>query len=143
MATQLLQREAQVVVVDPAFDDYLALVAETGTHDTDWRHFETADELLRNWPLGDVLCWIVHAELPDLRGTELARVLADRRTRSPVLVVSDEYRVETEVEVLASGVAHYACKPISMEMFSRHARRLHRPRCNRRSMAAGGHAGES
>ncbi len=143
MTTQLLQREAAIVVVDPVPDDYLALAAEVESYDLDWRHFETADDLLRYSPAGDVVCWIIHAELPDVRGIELARMLPQRPKQAPLFVVTNAYRAEIELDVLASGVGHYACKPLPLELLlgplvgPMDARRW------RRHIAAGGRIGGS
>ena len=113
--TKISTGQAQIVVVDPNPEEYALEVCHADLFEAEWRFIRTADDLLRGGPWCNVRRWIVHAELPDMSGIELARQLSSRHPEVPVLVVSDSYCSALETEVLASGVAHYGCKPLSTD----------------------------
>ena len=57
---------------------------------------------------------MINTQLPDMSGLELVRLLRRRLSGSPVTMVSDEYRVADELQVMRLGTAAYVSKPLDM-----------------------------
>lgn len=128
----------EIVIVDAACDRYADFVAaaragEVGLHFCcDGR---SAVRLARKFRAD---AWLVSVELSDMSGFDLlemlvpnvnhadvdpslsgARVSLDRLeegSRSAIFMVGDEYRLEDEQQTLASGVAGYLVRPITLEL---------------------------
>ena len=127
-----------IVIVDAACDRYADFVHAAQAGDLRL-HFcvdaTSAIRLSRRFRAG---AWLVAVDLPDMSGFDLldllvpsvlqsdvdplrggsARSLAcvGAGTRSGVFLVSDAYRVEDEQRALASGVAGYLVRPITLEV---------------------------
>jgi CheY-like chemotaxis protein len=137
----------EIVIVDASLDRYedfvlAAQAGEVGVHFcVDGR---SAIRLSRRFR-ADV--WLVNTELPDMSGFDLLSMLAphvmqgsvdpllggsaislDRlgdTMRSGIFVVSDSYSVEEEQRALATGVAGYLVRPVTVDLI-RNAR-MHAP----------------
>jgi len=119
----------EIVIVDPACDRYADFVkaaraGEIGLHFcSDGR---SAVRMARRFR-ADV--WLVSTELSDMSGFDLLEMLAPHvghanvdsvhpeGSRSAVFMVGDEYRLEDEQQTLASGVAGYLVRPVTLELF--------------------------
>ncbi|NDC52864.1 MAG: hypothetical protein EBZ74_00905 [Planctomycetia bacterium] len=128
----------EIVIVDPACDRYADFVqaaraGEVGLHFcSDGR---SAIRMARRFR-ADV--WLVSTELSDMSGFDLlemlvphvvhgevdpmlsgARISLDRLGRGPrsaIFMVADDYRLEDEQRTLASGVAGYLVRPITLDV---------------------------
>lgn len=136
----------EIVIVDSSLDRYedfvlAAQAGETGLHFcVDGR---SAIRLSRRFR-ADV--WLVSSELPDMSGFDLLSMLAphvmqgsvdpllegsaislDRlgdAKRTGIFVVSDSYSLEEEQQALATGVAGYLVRPVTVDLI-RNARTPH------------------
>lgn len=128
----------EVVIVDPSFDRYGDFVAEAQLGNVGL-HFcadgRSAIRLARRFR-ADV--WLVSDQLPDMCGLDLVEMLSTpvmqaevdpmlpgassslgrlgRGMRSGIFVVADEYRIEDEQRALASGVAGYLVRPVTIDV---------------------------
>ena len=118
----------EIVIVDAACDRYADFVAaaragEVGLHFCcDGR---SAVRLARKFRAD---AWLVSVELADMSGFDLLEMLVPHVThadvdpthsegsRSAIFMVGDEYRIEDEQQTLASGVAGYLVRPITLEL---------------------------
>ena len=128
----------EIVIVDPACDRYADFVeaaraGEVGLHFcSDGR---SAVRMARRFR-ADV--WLVSNELPDMSGFDLldmlsvhvvqgdvdpmlsgARISLGRigeSNRSAIFIVAEEYRLEDEQRSLASGIAGYLVRPITLDV---------------------------
>lgn len=118
----------EIVIVDAACDRYADFVAaaragEVGLHFCcDGR---SAVRLARKFRAD---AWLVSVELSDMSGFDLLEMLVPHVThadvdpslsegsRSAIFMVGDEYRIEDEQQTLASGVAGYLVRPITLEL---------------------------
>ena len=138
----------ELVIVDSSCDHYgdfvrAAQAGEVGLHFcVDGR---SAVRLARRFRAD---AWLVAAELPDMSGFDLldmlsphvlhgdvdpllsgARISLDRvgeGMRAGIFIVSDTYRLEDEQRALASGVAGYLVRPVTLDVI-RAARQHHAP----------------
>jgi CheY-like chemotaxis protein len=127
----------EIVVVDPACGEYGEFVAaarrgEFGLHFcVDGR---SAVRLAREFRAD---AWVVAGDLPDMSGLDLVGLLSrhvvqaevdplrpgarvslsrlGRAKHSGIFLVCDSYRLEDEQQALASGVAGYLVRPLSLE----------------------------
>lgn len=128
----------EVVIIDPACDRYgdfvrAAQVGDVGLHFCcDGR---SAVRMARRFR-ADV--WLVSSELQDMSGFDLLEMLSPHVvhgdvdpmlagarislgrigevTRSAVFIVGDEYRLEEEQRALASGIAGYLVRPVTLDV---------------------------
>jgi len=128
----------EIVIVDPAYELYPDFVQAAQSGDVGL-HFccdgRSAVRMARRFR-ADV--WLVAAELPDMSGFDLlemlsphvlqssvdpmrsgSRISLDRLgqgMRSGVFIVSDLYRLEEEQRSLASGIAGYLVRPVTIDV---------------------------
>lgn len=138
---------AEIVIVDSSCDHYgdyvrAAQAGEIGLHFcVDGR---SAVRLARRFRAD---AWLVAADLPDMSGYDLidmlsphvlqgdvdplrsgARISLDRLgegLRAGIFIVSDAYRLEDEQRALASGVAGFLVRPVTLDVIR--ASRQHMP----------------
>ncbi len=128
----------EIVIVDPVCDRYgdfveAAQAGEVGLHFC--VDGQSAVRLARRFR-ADV--WLVASELPDMSGFDLLEMLSShvlqgdvdpllagsrisldsvgQGRHSGIFMVSDEYRLEDEQRALASGVAGYLVRPVTLDM---------------------------
>jgi len=106
----------QVYIVDAFPSDYDDLVCEFG--DVDLVFFHTGREALRSNPEIAPTMWVVNTQLPDMSGTDLQAMLRTRGCSSPIALISDEYRIEDELDARSAGAALYFVKPLLGETLS-------------------------
>jgi CheY-like chemotaxis protein len=128
----------EIVIVDPTYDRYGDFVQAARAGDVGL-HFccdgRSAVRMARRFR-ADV--WLVSTELPDMSGFDLldmlsphvvqgdvdpmlsgARISLGRigeATRSGIFLVASEYRLEEEQRSLASGIAGYLVRPITLDV---------------------------
>ena len=144
---------AEIVIVDSSCDQYgdfvrAAQAGEVGLHFcVDGR---SAVRLARRFRAD---AWLVASDLPDMSGYDLvdmlsphvlqgavdplrsgARISLDRLgegLRSGIFIVSDAYRLEDEQRALASGVAGFLVRPVTVDMIR--GARQHETACTERT----------
>lgn len=132
------ERVAEIVIVDSSCDHYgdfvrAAQAGEVGIHFcVDGR---SAVRLARRFRAD---AWIVASELPDMSGYDLVDMLTPHvlqggvdplrsgsrisldhvgeGLRSGIFIVSDSYRLEDEQRALASGVAGFLVRPVTLDV---------------------------
>ncbi len=128
----------EIVIVDPICDRYGDFV-EAAQEGHVGLHFcvdgQSAVRLARRFR-ADV--WLVASELPDMSGFDLLEMLSPhvlqgdvdpllagsrislgsvgQNMRSGIFVVSEDYRLEDEQRALASGVAGYLVRPVTLDI---------------------------
>lgn len=128
----------EIVIVDPACDHYADFVIAAQAGDVGL-HFccdgRSAVRMARRFR-ADV--WLVSSELQDMSGFDLLEMLSPHvvqgdvdpmlagarislgrigeTTRSAVFIVGDEYRLEEEQRALASGIAGYLVRPVTLDV---------------------------
>ena len=128
----------EIVIVDPACDRYGDFVRAAQAGDVGL-HFccdgRSAVRMARRFR-ADV--WLVSVELQDMSGFDLLEMLSPHivqgdvdpmlagsrislgrigeATRSAVFIVGDEYRLEEEQRALASGIAGYLVRPVTLDV---------------------------
>lgn len=128
----------EIVIVDPACDRYSDFVRAAQAGDVGL-HFccdgRSAVRMARRFR-ADV--WLVSSELQDMSGFDLLEMLSPHvvqgdvdpmlagsrislgrigeATRSAVFIVGDEYRLEEEQRALASGIAGYLVRPVTLDV---------------------------
>lgn len=128
----------EIVIVDPAYDRYGDFVKAAQAGDVGL-HFccdgRSAVRMARRFR-ADV--WLVSAELQDMSGFDLLEMLSPHivqgdvdpmlagarislgrigeATRSAVFIVGDDYRLEDEQRALASGIAGYLVRPVTLDV---------------------------
>lgn len=128
----------EIVIVDPACDRYGDFVRAAQSGDVGL-HFccdgRSAVRMARRFR-ADV--WLVSVELQDMSGFDLLEMLSPHvvqgdvdpmlagarislgrigeATRSAVFIVGDEYRLEEEQRALASGIAGYLVRPVTLDV---------------------------
>jgi len=127
----------EIVIVDPVCDRYGDFV-EAAQAGLVGLHFcvdgQSAVRLARRFR-ADV--WLVASELPDISGFDLLEMLSSHvlqgdvdpllagsrislssvghSMRSGIFIMSDDYRLEDEQRALASGVAGYLVRPVTVD----------------------------
>lgn len=128
----------EIVIVDPSCDRYGDFVRAAQAGDVGL-HFccdgRSAVRMARRFR-ADV--WLVSSELQDVSGFDLLEMLSPHvvqgdvdpmlagsrislgrigeATRSAVFIVGDEYRLEEEQRALASGIAGYLVRPVTLDV---------------------------
>lgn len=128
----------EIVIVDPAYDHYPDFVQAAQAGDVGL-HFccdgRSAVRMARRFR-ADV--WLVATDLPDMSGFDLLEMLSPHvlqgsvdpmrsgsrisldhvgeGMRSGVFIVSDAYRLEEEQRALASGIAGYLVRPVTVDV---------------------------
>lgn len=128
----------EIVIVDPACDRYgdfvqAARAGEVGLHFCcDGR---SAVRMARRFR-ADV--WLVSSDLPDMSGFDLLEMLSPHvvqgdvdpmlsgarislgrigeATRSAIFIVAEDYQLEEEQRALASGIAGYLVRPVTLDV---------------------------
>jgi len=144
---------AEIVIVDSSCDQYVDFVqaaqaGEIGLHFcVDGR---SAVRLARRFRAD---AWVVASDLPDMSGYDLidmlsphvlqggvdplrsgSRISLDRLgegLRSGIFIVSDAYRLEDEQRALASGVAGFLVRPVTLDVIR--GSRQHETACTERT----------
>lgn len=129
----------EVVIVDSSCDHYGDFVQSARRGEMSLHFCVSGRSAVRMARRFRADVWLVAAELSDMSGFDLldmitphvlqgdvdplrsgARISLDRigsESRSGVFIVADSYRVEDEQRALASGVAGYLVRPVSLDAF--------------------------
>jgi CheY-like chemotaxis protein len=108
----LLSRTVRLAVVDSTPEDYVDLLAATGTPNISL-HFLfsgcNAINFARRWQMS---LWVVNARLCDMSGFELAKKLRWQRPNATVFIIGNEYDLADELQTMTLGLTKYLCKPL-------------------------------
>jgi len=128
----------EIVIVDPACDRYADFVEAARAGDVGLHFCSDGRSAVRMARRFRADVWLVSNELPDMSGFDLldmlsvhvvqgdvdpmlsgARISLGRigeSSRSAVFIVAEEYRLEDEQRSLASGIAGYLVRPITLDV---------------------------
>jgi len=131
----------EIVVVDSACDEYGEFVAAARRGEFGLHFCVNGRSAVRLAQEFRADAWVVAAELPDMAGLDLVGLLSryviqaevdplrpgarvslsrlGRAKHSGIFLVCDSYRMEQEQLALASGVAAYLVRPLSLETIFR------------------------
>jgi CheY-like chemotaxis protein len=129
----------EVVIVDPACERYAEFVDAARAGDFGLHFCVDGRSALRLARRFRADAWLLAVELPDMSGFDLLASLTDHvlqggvdplrsgsrislgrlddSIRSGIFIVADSYRVEQERRALASGVAGYLVRPVTLDLF--------------------------
>ncbi len=102
------RRTGDLVVVDAAPDDYIALdhfplTSGERTPPLTIRHFQTGEEALRAFDPTATTLWMANLRLPDMTGIALLELIRRPAHRYPVVLVGDVYSADDELAARAAG----------------------------------------
>ena len=108
---QFINPSANVVVVDPRWQDYEKLVATSHTPELHFHFFGNGDKAIRNTMTTKCDLWLVNMHLSDMSGIELMALVRQRDPQSTVFLVSNSQNQQDEIAARAAGPTAYVCKP--------------------------------
>ena len=106
-----------VVIIDPAFDEYAHLCDEFCDEHLCVTFTNSGSGALRLVPSHCDAEWLVNAELPDMTGLELLEMLRAIEPCLSVQLVANQYDVEHELKAYRMGAKLYATKPHDRRWF--------------------------
>jgi CheY-like chemotaxis protein len=128
----------EIVIVDPACDRYADFVQAAQAGDVGLHFCSDGRAAVRMARRYRANVWLIANELPDMSGFDLlemlsphvlqsdvdpmrggSRISLDRvgeTMKSAVFVVSDVYRLDEEQRALASGIAGYLVRPVTVDV---------------------------
>lgn len=109
---KVFMNQAIVAAVDPCAADYADVEMAVESSGINFRWMPTAVEAMRHARRCGADLWVINSNLPDRSGFDLAEMLRRMEPGARVIIVSDRYNVDDEIETLALGLLKYACKPI-------------------------------
>lgn len=109
---KVFMNHAIVAVVDPNAADYANVETAVELSGINFHWMPTAVEAMRYARRCGSDLWVINSNLPDRSGFDLAEMLRRMEPGARVIIVSDEYNADDEIETLALGLMKYACKPI-------------------------------
>jgi len=104
----------KVVIVDPDPSDCLAMFRDRAGVGFQLHVLSSGRGALRFASTVPGALWLVNTRLPDMSGLELYHMLRPRLSGAAVLMVSDEYSVQEELQVCSLGNTTYLAKPLDM-----------------------------
>jgi DNA-binding response OmpR family regulator len=105
----------KIFVVDPCPGDYRRLAAQAPLAGYQFHYATTGDETLRLSCQIAPHLWLIHFQLPDIRGLELLALLRERVTGARCVLVGDSYSATDELAARQAGATLYACKPLEQD----------------------------
>jgi len=126
------QRLAEVTVIDPRLDEYLAIMPRVLLDNGRINHFVSGEDALRNARPRSSALWLVSIGLPDMSSLDLLTILRRRVRRATVFLVGDVYSPADEFAARLAGATAYVCKPPTAAWLE-----YCRPRCRSPAIRAG------
>lgn len=122
------QTSCDLLVVDARAEDYDALHSP-GALPIALRFFPTGHDALVSLAQAGDAAWLVNAQLPDMTGIELLRLIRQRRPGAHVSLVDDAYSAVNELGARSAGATAYLCKPPQPSwLANQHGRASPKPR---------------
>jgi len=81
------------------------------------RTYESADEFVKNLQTLEPGCIVTDVRMPGMNGLELVRLLAERRVKHPVIVITGHGDIALAVEAMRAGAVNFLEKPFEEETF--------------------------
>jgi two-component system response regulator FixJ len=81
------------------------------------RTYESADEFVKNLQNLEPGCIVTDVRMPGMNGLELVRLLAERRIKHPVIVITGHGDIALAVEAMRAGAVNFLEKPFEEETF--------------------------
>lgn len=106
------RRIGDLIVVDPAPDDYASLFCDERMQDLACRRYATGEEAMRQLKFPRSTLWLVNLRLPDMSGVAFLALVRQRVRRCPVFLIADAHSTLDELEARAAGASAYLCKPV-------------------------------
>jgi DNA-binding response OmpR family regulator len=107
------RRVDDLIVVDPAPDDYAPLFFDERLQELPCRRLASGEAALRQLDASRATLWMVNMRLPDMTGVSFLALLRQRVRRCPVFLISDEHSLEDELAARSAGASAYLCKPVN------------------------------
>ena len=105
------------VIIDPKPWDYLGLAVDRNDGRVQLHLLPTGADALSFASQVAGAVWLINTRLPDMSGVELFGMLRSGVPGAAVVMVSDQYSVQDELQVMSLGSATYACKPLETLTF--------------------------
>lgn len=105
---------SDLIVVDPNYDEYLALAIALQAQEVQVRFFSTGGDALRVVGACAAALWIINIRLPDISGVGLLNLMRHRMRHCRVILVGNRYSVGDELGARSAGATAYLCKPVSL-----------------------------
>lgn len=106
----LLRSQSHIVVVDPRPQDYRDLAVLAATHGWHFHFLTSARAAIRFSRLSPAALWMINMSLPDMSGLDLLEMLRHTMAKTPMLIVADDYKPESEALACSRGAALFRCK---------------------------------
>jgi FixJ family two-component response regulator len=79
------------------------------------RDFPSAEEFIESGALGECSCIIADIQMPGLSGIDLVKLIAERQSTAPVIVITARMEARLKYTALASGAVCFLRKPLDSE----------------------------
>jgi FixJ family two-component response regulator len=109
------QEHFLIAIVDDDECFRIALVESLGSFGYRAHGFPSAEEFIVGGGQGSYDCLITDIHMPGMSGLDLKRLLADRDSRVPVIMITALAEPDLEARVAAAGVAFLLRKPFEAE----------------------------
>jgi len=104
--------ETEVMIVDPAPADYEDAVTACAGSNCSFRFARDGHDALRLWRSSNRAVWVVHVDLPDMDGFELAELLRSQGA-GRICLIDESYDPRAEIRGRMCGASMYLCKPLN------------------------------
>jgi FixJ family two-component response regulator len=105
------QENFLIAIVDDDGSFRIALVESVSSLGYGAHGFRSADEFIAGGGGGSYDCLITDIDMPGISGLDLKRLLADRGSRMPVIMITALAEPDLEARVAAAGVVFLPRKP--------------------------------
>ena len=106
----------KVYVVDASAEGYETFAQDHGLGSAEVAFFTNGRDALRAASEEAPAMWIVNMRLPDMEGSKLQSMLRSSGCKSSIALISDEYKVEDEIEARCAGADMYFAKPLHRDL---------------------------
>jgi FixJ family two-component response regulator len=79
------------------------------------RDFTSAEEFMESGALGECSCVIADVQMPGISGIDLVKLIAERQSTVPVIVITARMEPRLKYTALASGAISFLRKPLDSE----------------------------
>ncbi|PRD43109.1 response regulator [Phyllobacterium phragmitis] len=106
-----------ISIIDDDLSLQVALVRLIRSLGYNARGFASAEEFLESGVIADCSCVITDIQMPGMSGIDLKRVMEERGSNVPVIMITARTESSIEVDALASGALCFLRKPIDTKVF--------------------------
>lgn len=106
----------KVYVVDASAEGYETIAQDHDLGSAEVAFFTNGRDALRAASEEAPAMWIVNMRLPDMDGSKFQSILRSSGCKSSIALISDEYKVEDEIEARCAGADMYFAKPLHRDL---------------------------